>query len=52
MRKPQMVIALAAPESERRWLAGEDVFAVLPRNIVRPMVVEQVAAKIAADLTG
>ncbi len=47
-----LVIALAAPESERRWLAGEDVFAVLPRNIVRPMVVEQVAAKIAADLTG
>lgn len=44
-------IALADPESERRWLAGEDVFAALPRNVPRSREVQMVAEAIAADLS-
>jgi len=43
-------VALADPESERRWLAGEDVFAALPRNVPRPREVDMVAKAIAAEL--
>jgi hypothetical protein len=43
-------VALADSESERRWLAGEDVFAALPRNVQRPREVEMVARAIAAEL--
>ena len=44
-------IALADPESERRWLAGDDVFKALPRNVKRATGVDMVARKIADDLT-
>lgn len=43
-------VALADPDSERRWLAGEDVFAAVPRNVPRSRQVDLVARAIAADL--
>ncbi|MDX2157694.1 MAG: YkgJ family cysteine cluster protein [Hyphomicrobiaceae bacterium] len=43
-------LVLADPAAERRWLAGEDVFAPLPRNVVRERQVELVAERIAAEL--
>jgi Fe-S-cluster containining protein len=42
-----LVVALADAESERRWLAGEDVFRELPRNVRRPAGIDMVARKIA-----
>ncbi len=45
-------VALADPLAERRWLAGEDVFGALPRNVKRETVVDQVAQNIAVALRG
>ena len=43
-------VALADPEAERRWLAGEDIFRDLPRTSPRPPAIELVADRIAAAL--
>lgn len=45
-----LVAALAAPDTEARWLAGEDVFRDAPKGLARPAQVDQVAAQIAAVL--
>lgn len=45
-----LVAALAMPDSERRWLEGEDVFGDVPRAPSRPAPVERVATQIAAEL--
>ena len=43
-------VALADPLAEQRWLAGEDVFARLPRDLIRPKDVTMVANVIAQAL--
>jgi hypothetical protein len=43
-------IALTVPDAERRWLAGEDVFADLQHMVERPPQVELVAREIASAL--
>lgn len=45
-----LMVALADPESERRWLAGEDIFSGLSRHVRRPAEVEQVARRIAEEI--
>lgn len=45
-----LAVALAIPDSEQRWLDGEDIFNDIPRAPARPAQVEQVAAQIAAEL--
>jgi hypothetical protein len=44
-------VVLAEPDAERRWLAGEDVFRDLPRNVKRQREADFVAGRIAAELT-
>ena len=43
-------IALSDPQCEERWLAGEDVFAALPRDVQRPADVEHATRQLAAAL--
>jgi Fe-S-cluster containining protein len=45
-------VALADPDCERRWLAGENVFAAAGRPIPRQREADQVAAAIARELAG
>ena len=45
-------VALAEPDAERRWLAGEAIFASLPRNVARSADVTMVANTIAQELRG
>lgn len=45
-----LVAALAATDTEVRWLAGEEVFRDCPRGMARPAQIDQVAAQIAADV--
>ena len=45
-------VALAEPDAERRWLAGEAIFANLPRNVARSADVTMVANTIAQELRG
>lgn len=44
-------LALAEPDAEARWLAGEDVFASLPRFVRRPPEIERVAGEIAKAIS-
>lgn len=43
-------IALATPDAERRWLAGEDVFRGLPNAVQRPRDLDTVARRIADEI--
>ena len=43
-------LALAAPDAEQRWLAGEDVFRDLPNAVQRPRDLETVARRIADEI--
>lgn len=43
-------VALNSPDGERRWLEGENIFRDLPKLAQRQPAIDQVAAKIAADL--
>jgi Fe-S-cluster containining protein len=45
-------VALADPDCERRWLAGENVFETAGRPITRQRESDQVAAAIASELAG
>ncbi len=47
-----LTIALADVMAEQRWLAGDDVFRDLPRNVTRPAGVDQVARRIAEEIRG
>lgn len=42
--------ALAMPDAEQRWLAGEDVFGDLPNRAPRPKDLEAVAHRIAEEI--
>ncbi|MFN3743407.1 MAG: YkgJ family cysteine cluster protein [Hyphomicrobiaceae bacterium] len=44
-------VALAEPEAEARWLAGEDVFRTVPRQVTREARLEQAISHVAAALT-
>lgn len=43
-------VVLAEPDCERHWLAGDDVFRDLPRNVQRQRDVDLVASRIASAL--
>ncbi|MFM9942573.1 MAG: YkgJ family cysteine cluster protein [Hyphomicrobiaceae bacterium] len=43
-------VALATPDGERSWLAGEDIFRDLPQRAPPPAIVHTVARQIASDL--
>ena len=45
-------VALTVPDAERRWLAGEDVFAGVTNRARRPPAVEAVMGKVAAEISG
>lgn len=43
-------VALSLPDAESRWLAGEEIFRSCKNPVERQPLIDQVAAKIAADL--
>ena len=45
-----MEVVLAHADAEKRWLAGEDLFAGLPRTFKRPAKIELVADGLAEDV--
>ncbi len=45
-----LVVALSAPDTEQRWLEGEDVFREISAPVARLPEIDHVAAEIAADL--
>ena len=47
-----LTIALADATAEQRWLAGDDIFRDLPRNVTRPAGVDQVTRRIAEEIRG